>query len=138
MTPAQLIAEARTWLGTPFVANQSCKQVGADCIGMIAGAAMAIGMVIRYRSNYPQRPDGSLHKELSAQMLPVACADMRPGDVLTMDMSRDGGEPHHLALFTGQTIIHAYTQARKCVEQPYVDFWQKKVRRIYRFREFSE
>lgn len=137
MNPDALIAEARSWIGTPFRANQSCKGIAADCIGMLAGAARACGLSVRYRSDYPQRPDGSLTRELEAQLVKVPLAELRPGDVIEMDMSgRADGMPHHLALYAGGTIIHAYMQARKCVEQPYTAYWRALARSAYRFREF--
>jgi hypothetical protein len=54
-----------SWLGTPWHRNASLKGVGADCVGVVAGTALALGLPVRYRSDYPQRPDGSLTRELA-------------------------------------------------------------------------
>ncbi len=38
-TPDDVIAEARTWLGTPWHHQASVKGVGCDCIGFVRGVA---------------------------------------------------------------------------------------------------
>ena len=132
-SPAEFIAEARTWVGTPFHANQWAKGIGADCIGFIYGAAVAVGIGVQEKVlAYPIRPNGRLKPYLDRHLVRVD--EPRPGDVLLMAFDR---EPHHLAIYAGDTIIHAYLQARKCVEQPMVKYWGERVRGIYRFREFA-
>jgi hypothetical protein len=44
MTRAEILAEARSWIGTPWLHQASCKGVGADCIGFGAGVAAALSM----------------------------------------------------------------------------------------------
>lgn len=131
--PEQLIAEAREWVGTPFHANQMTKGVGADCVGVVGGAAMAAGIQLSEVSlAYPMRPNGTLRPYLERYLVRVK--DAKPGDVLMMSFA---GEPHHVALFAGETIIHAHVKAKRCIEQPMSDYWQGKIRGIYRFKEFA-
>jgi cell wall-associated NlpC family hydrolase len=129
-----VVAEALAWVGTPFHANQTCKGVGADCIGVVAGVALACGLNVRYRADYSMQPDGSMARELRAQLLPVA-GEPQPGDVLMMAFER---EPHHVALYVGNgEIVHAYAQVRRCVRQPYDDYWHDKTRGIFSFPELA-
>lgn len=133
ITGEALVAEAREWVDTPFHASQRCKQVGADCIGVVGGAALACGVTsIEIPRAYPLRANGTLQPYLEKHLVRVAVA--QPGDVLLMSFE---DEPHHVALFCGNTIIHAYAQVKKCVEQPIDDFWWDKTRAIYRFKELT-
>jgi len=136
VTPQQFIAAARASVGTPFRHEARLPGVGLDCIGVAVCAAIACGLVHRDIKAYPLRPNGQLIRELDAQLVLVAQRSMegaRPGDILAMQFE---GTPHHIAIYTGATIIHAYIAAHKCVEQPMVDYWRSMVQRVYRFREF--
>lgn len=133
MSAEQLIAAARSFVGTPFRHGGRAPGVGMDCIGVVVCAAAACGLRHRDQSAYSLRPNGQLGLELEAQMVLVARSAVMPGDVLLMAFDE---EPHHVAVTTGATIIHAYAQARKCVEQPLSDYWRARVRRTYRFPEF--
>ena len=52
-----------------------------------------------------------------------------PGDVFLIKFN---GQPQHLAIFTGDSIIHAYEKAGKVVEQRFADVWRKKIAGVYR------
>ena len=132
MTPEKIIEAARSYVGTPFHHGGRLPGVGLDCIGVIVCAARAAGVQHRDVAAYPLRPNGQLRIALNAQMLRVQSA--LPGDVLEMSF---GGEPHHVAVYAGETLIHAYAAVRRCVEQPMVQAWWDKVRWIYRFKELA-
>jgi cell wall-associated NlpC family hydrolase len=133
MMAEQLVSVARGFVDTPFHHGARLPGVGLDCIGVIVCAAAQCGIAHRDVAAYPLRPNGQLPRELDAQLEKVSSPE--PGDVLLM--SFDDGTAHHLALYTGESIIHAYTQVRRCVEQPYTDFWRGKTRAVYRFRELT-
>ena len=131
-----LIAEALTWVGTPFRRNQMCKGVGADCIGVVVGAGLAVGVKLDYYNTYSPVPDGSLRRELLKQfdkvfLRPEAYVAPEPGDILMMSFE---AEPHHVALYIGEDIVHAYMAVRRCVRQPYSAAWRSRVMGIFRFR----
>ena len=133
ITTEQLINEARTWVETPFHHNQMCKGVGADCIGVVAASALACGISLpNLPRAYPLRANGTLRPYLDKYL--NRSHVMQPGDVLLMSFDN---EPHHVALFCGHTIIHAYAQVRKCVEQEIDDYWRSKTCAIYRFKELD-
>lgn len=130
ITRDQIVAEAVSWVGTPFHANQKLKHVGADCIGVVAGVAENVGLHVNYRNDYSLRPDGSLLKELREQLIKVDDGPL-PGDVILMAFE---AEPHHVALYIGNNeIVHSYAQARKCVRQQYSRYWHDCSRGVYRF-----
>lgn len=131
-TPADFISAARGYVKTPFHHGGRLPGVGLDCIGVIVCAAATCGLLHSDIEAYPLRPNGQLTLALNTQLVRVP--DALAGDVLLMSFS---GEPHHVALFTGPTIIHAYITVKRCVEQPMADLWQKRIRGVYRFREFA-
>lgn len=136
-TRAKLVAEALTWVGTPWHRNQSRKGVGADCVGVVAGIAMACGIqVSSYRNNYSQQPDGTLIPELKREGLVPVKGELKPGDVLVMSFAN---VPHHIALYIGTVdekigpeIVHAYLQVRRCVRCRYDEYWKRKVQLVLR------
>ena len=134
-TPEEFIREARSWVRTPFRPNQSCKHVGADCIGFIAGAAANVGITLRdVRRAYPLWADGTLEPWMDEHLVKVY-DDPEPGDIFLMRWQRQW-KPHHLAVYAGATIIQSYAGVLRVVEQPmHADWWEKLVW-PYRFREF--
>ena len=132
MTAEDFIDAARSYVGSPFHHAGRLPGVGLDCIGVVVCAANACGFAHRDEAAYPLRSNGQLRINIDAQLVRVR--DAMAGDVLLMSL---GDDEHHVALYTGSTIIHAYAAVRRCVEQPMADIWWPKVRGIYRFRELA-
>jgi NlpC/P60 family putative phage cell wall peptidase len=115
-TPAEIVAEARAWLGTPFVWQASLKGVGCDCKGLVAGVARELGLAagesLHARlADYGRRvPIKLLQAGLAANLVRVT--EPEPGDVLLLTM---GGSPQHLAIHAGETVIHTYNGGPKRV-----------------------
>lgn len=138
-TQMQIVAEASEWLGTRWMHQQSKKGVGTDCIGLVRGVAVQLGMlpidferrpeVSQYRG-YARQPDG---KQLQAALERYLqrIAEPEPGAVLLMRFERD---PQHVALMAdGGDIIHAYATARKVVRHRLDDIWARRIVAVYRF-----
>lgn len=132
MTPEDIIQAARQMVGTAFHHGGRLPGVGLDCIGVVVCAAKAAGLGHHDPIAYPLRPNGQLRIGLDSLLVRVP--DALPGDILLMSF---GGEPHHIAIYAGETLIHAYASVRRCVEQPMVKAWWDLVRGIYRFKELS-
>lgn len=139
---ADIVRVAREWLGTRWQHQASVKGVGTDCIGLIGGVALELGI----EGSDEWKRDPSLHcygREPDPRMLlaavvgyldPVARDDMAPGDVLLL---RFNAEPQHFAIMSGddpEMMVHAYAQARKVVENRIDDVWRKRILRAYSFR----
>ena len=129
----QLVDVARTYVDTPFHHAGRLPGVGLDCIGVPVCAAIACGFDVEDVRAYPLRPNGMLQSIMESKLLRVDTR--REGDVLLMRF--DQALPHHLALLTGPTIIHAHIAARKCVEQDFTEWWADRVMAIYRFKELA-
>ena len=137
MTPLQdrIVTEALTWVGTPFHHNQSVRGIGADCIGVVGGIALACGIKLDDMPHaYPKTPNGTLKPWLDSHLITVG-GWPQPGDVLLMSFE---GDPHHVAMAINfALIIHSYAAVRRCLVQEYDTHWQQKTKCMYRFRELA-
>jgi cell wall-associated NlpC family hydrolase len=115
-TRADIIACARSWIGTPFHECESKKGLGADCAGLIMGVAREVGLFGASWEvpNYTQMPDGVTILRLCREYADeVAQADAQPGDVVVL---KSGVHPQHMGFLTnykygGLAIVHATSQS---------------------------
>lgn len=143
MTPhqARVVAEARHWIGTPYVHQASCRGAGTDCLGLLRGL---------WRRLYgaepaalpPYTPDWG---EAGGQELLLAAARVwlrpsagaAPGDVLLFRM-REGGIAKHLGIAAeigaAPSFVHAYS-GHGVVESPLSAPWARRVVARFAFPE---
>lgn len=113
-TRAELIAEAKSWLGTPYQALQSCKGAGCDCGGYCYGVWRNVGLLpagtLPPRMSpqwYLHRTDEIIVRELQRYgAVEIPLADAKPGDVLTFQYGR--AQSHMAFLLPGQKVIHSF------------------------------
>jgi NlpC/P60 family putative phage cell wall peptidase len=112
---AALIAEARTWLGTPFVPRAAVKGAGCDCVGLLnACRAFALREPLEpmpaYSWDFAADPDQDRIRDTAGRLLRPA-ATPRAGDVLIFRW-RTCEAWAHAALMSGEgTMIHAIPPA---------------------------
>jgi NlpC/P60 family putative phage cell wall peptidase len=134
MTPQQtrIVVEARTWIGTPYVHQASCKGAGTDCLGLLRGIwRMLHGpepeVVPAYTADWaePGR-DEVLTRAAMRWLRPKSGADADPGDVLLFRM-RAGRVAKHLGIAgPHNSFIHAYT-GHGVIESPLSEPWARRV-----------
>lgn len=135
-TRAALIAEARTWLGTPWHHQAAVKGAGCDCIGFVRGAAEpfigAIDQPMDYAATWPlYRAEERLREAMAEHATEIAIEEARPGDILLFSVGK--GPAHHCGyLGDGNTLLHCYQEAGRVVEQPLALFWIEKARAAFR------
>ena len=122
MSPEQLIAEARSWIGTPFQHGASLKGQGCDCAGFVLGVWRACGCVVpnvpAYTSNWPFQGRDPLLEHAQHHVWHIEPEQRAAGDVLFFRW-----RPHepvgHVALATSPfTMIHAHEGA--CVTEVHI------------------
>lgn len=107
----QVVEEARTWLGTPFVHQGRQKGVGCDCAAIIVRVAKMVGMEANDLKGYGRSPNaGRLQQCLRTQLHEIPIDAAVPGDVLLM---RFFGDPQHIAIVTDLGIIHSYSRVSR-------------------------
>jgi cell wall-associated NlpC family hydrolase len=109
---ADVIAEARTWLDTPYVHQGRTKGVAVDCAGLVIGVARELGVVAPDFdvNGYPREADGTtLMTVCDRFMTRVAKSDLLPGHVMVFAFDK---APAHVGivgdyLHGGLSIIQA-------------------------------
>lgn len=140
-----LVAEAREWVGTIWRHQTSVKGVACDCLGLIAGVAINVGIFpadvkqipgISQFLGYGRRPvNGNLERGCEMFLKRIPEGEARPGDVVLMQFN---GVPTHMAILGdyhagGLSLIHAYLNARKVVETRLDDQLRARIVAWYRF-----
>jgi hypothetical protein len=149
ITREAIVAEARSWIGTPWKHNQIAKGAGADCLGFLAGIAFALGyadarLVIRdpkFRA-YGRSPDPAMLDDACETYLdPIEVSSARLADIIRIVPPR-GVYAQHFGLvsrvdaFDRPTHIIHCTNAypRAVTEHSLNDDWRGRIKRAYAWR----
>lgn len=133
---ADVIAEARKWIGTPFH-HQACKLgEGADCGQLVVGVGVALGLMPMPGPEWRQYGRKPNPRKMRAQLetfLDPLPADHVPrvGDIMWIGWRPN--LPMHLGFYTdlyGSGVLHAFSSAGRVVETSFppellstVDSW---------------
>lgn len=142
MTQAeQIVAAARSWIGTPYCHQQSCRGAGTDCLGLVRGIWREIvgrepERIPAYTADWSEtfgRED--LLDAARRWLLPSLDGDAAPGDVLLFRMF-EGGVAKHLGIVSAcgdhPRFIHAYS-GHGVVESPLSSPWARRVVARFQF-----
>lgn len=151
ITPEQIVAQARTWLGTKYHHQGRLKKStrgpgGVDCLGLVIGVIDELGMqdgngkalVHADEFNYSMYPErGRLVGSISKHLRHVPVEQMRVGDLLLFRTFKD---PQHVGLLTNYPggdlgMVHCNSSAGKVVEQPLSMTWIRMLTHVYRFKK---
>jgi cell wall-associated NlpC family hydrolase len=130
--PEHMVNEARTWIGVPF-RHQGRSRLGVDCIGLIICVRNAVGMWMdgmHETTSYPKRAiDELLLDKLNEYCTPLRRAE--PGCVVLFKWPKMQF-PTHVAICTGENIIHSYRTVGQVCEVGYREPWRRMTRGFYR------
>jgi len=137
------VAEARRWIGTPYVHQASVRGAGCDCLGLIRGLwRMRYGAepqaIPAYTSDWSEpQGDESLWMAAQAHFDNVSGRSYAPGQVLLFRM-RDGAVAKHLGFVAVSdphpSFIHAYA-GHGVVESPLSAPWARRVVAQFQFKD---
>lgn len=128
---SEAVAEARRWIGTPYVAQASCRGAGCDCLGLVRGVWRALhGAETFVVPPYEVGAlDGDALQTALARHLRPAAALPAPGDVVVFRLPPHVGA-RHLGILTGTgataRFVHAYS-GLGVVESPLVPAWSRRI-----------
>jgi NlpC/P60 family putative phage cell wall peptidase len=134
-----IVAEARTWVGTPYRHQGRAKGRRVDCVGLILGVGQQTGLLnvsaeawAPY-SGYARTPNPKRMGEamdLFLRELDWPREEPAPDGAIGWLQWRDD-LPMHLAImatFQGRrTMIHAFEGVEACVEHGFVAEWPSRV-----------
>lgn len=115
----QLMAEARSWIGTPYVYGGSTKGKGTDCSGMIMQLFSDI-----YGLKLPR--SSAMQYEVAR---PVKYNKMRPGDLVFFSTDKSRSRVNHVGLYVGDNrMIHASSSRGVMESSLDLPYWKEAYR----------
>ncbi len=135
---AAIIAEARTWIDTPYRHQASAKGAGCDCLGLVRGVWRALygaepEAAPNYTPDWAERGGAETLLQAAArhlQSVPIMAA--APGDVLLFRMAPSAPIKHAAILVSSERMIHAYW-ARAVVESRLAPWWRARLAAAFAF-----
>ena len=135
---ADIVREAREWIGTPYHHQASRRGVGCDCLGLVRGVFRAL-----YGCE-PERPPAysrdwaeaagaetllaAARRHLVAQPIEKA----RPGDVLVFRLRRGCMAKHAAILSAPASMIHAW-EGGAVSEVALSSWWRRRIAGVFSF-----
>lgn len=130
-----VVAEARSWIGTPYVHQSSVKRAGTDCLGLLRGIWRTLygdepESVPPYSLDWAE-PQGEerLWEAAMRHLTPKGLDDETLGDVLLFRM-RAGAVAKHLGVASvvgsAPRFIHAYSKYG-VIESALTPPWRRRV-----------
>lgn len=136
---AAIVAEALSWLGTPYHHQASLKGVGCDCIGLVRGVWRAL------HGDEPEAmpaysPDWSIGAELlldgaRRHLVEIPLGRIAGGDVLVFRMRRGRPAKHCGIVICGGVagFVHAWDAAPRVCSTVLDGWWRSKVAAAFAF-----
>ncbi len=135
---ARAVAEAREWIGTPYLHRASLKGHGADCLGLIRGVwRKVLGPepqdLPAYAPDWAEaRKAEQMAEAAGRHMRAVALDAIAPGDVLLFRW-REGFPAKHAALLvTPERMVHAHDGAA-VAEVFLAPWWRRRLAFAFAF-----
>ncbi len=134
----RIIAEARSWVGTPYRHQASRKGVGCDCLGLVRGVWRAIHgeepePVPAYAPDWAEAGGRERLAEAARRHLQeIAPGEAAPGDVLLFRWRPHLPAKHAAILVEAGRMIHAYDGAA-VAEVHFAPFWKRRTAFCFRF-----
>lgn len=136
-----VVAEARRWIGTPYLHQASLRGAGTDCLGLLRGVWRALygaepQPVPPYTMDWSE-PAGREEMLGAAQrwLVQKPTANAAPGDVILFRM-RDGFVAKHVGIVAEvgdlASFIHAYT-GHGVVESALSAPWARRIAARFAF-----
>jgi NlpC/P60 family putative phage cell wall peptidase len=143
MIGTRIVAEARLWIGTPYVHQASRIGAGTDCLGLLRGIWRAVygrepEVIPPYTMDWSE-PQGEERLWAAAQrhLVSKEAVAQAEGDILLFRM-REGCVAKHLGILsragTAPHFIHAYS-GHGVVESALTKPWRRKIVAHFSFPE---
>jgi NlpC/P60 family putative phage cell wall peptidase len=135
---ATIVAEARSWIGTPYRHQASVKGIGCDCLGLVRGVWRALHgdepePLPAYTPDWAEATGrDTLLAAAGRHLITIAPDTARPGDVLLFRW-RAGLPAKHAAIVTAPDLmVHAHDGAR-VAEVVIAPWWRRRIAGAFAF-----
>jgi cell wall-associated NlpC family hydrolase len=129
---AALVAEARTWIGVPFV-HQGRSRFGVDCVGLVLGVRNALEPwpeAMAEARTYRRKPEDGLMLMKALQYCRET--DKPAAGVVALIRWPADTTASHVGILTPDTIIHAYERVGKVLEVGFRHPWDAWTEKYFR------
>ena len=135
----QIVDEATTWIGTPFVHQGRLRGVGVDCAGLLIGVAHSLGLSDYDATGYGRAPHAGLADAAAErEMQRIEFDDVQPGDILKFRVEKHS---QHFGIVSSMSahgtpavyFVHSFSKVGRVVETRLDQFWRDRVTGAYRF-----
>lgn len=145
---AQVVAIARSWIGTPYRHQGCLKGAGCDCLGLIRGVWFDLygfepEPIVPYSASWAEeRREETLRDAARRHLVEIApdegllgerlLALIQPGDVLLFRIRDRGMAKHATILSEPGRIVHSYDR-HAVMETAIPQAWCRKLAYAFRF-----
>ena len=140
MNRAAIVAEALTWLGTPYRHQASLKGVGCDCLGLVRGVWRALHggepeIAPAYTPDWAEASGGEpLADAARRNLVERALADAEAGDVVLFRWRENFPAKHVGILIRPDRFIHAH-QGAVVATAAFSPWWRRRCAGAFSFPE---
>lgn len=134
----EIIAEARSWLGTPYRHQASRKDVGCDCLGLLRGVWRGVSgkepeLPPPYSADWAEASRAeSLAEAARRHLVEIPLDAIAPGDVLLFRWRAHLPAKHCAILSASDRMIHAHDGAA-VAEVYFASWWRRRLAYAFRF-----
>jgi NlpC/P60 family putative phage cell wall peptidase len=143
ITRQEIISTARSWIGTPYHHQGSCRGVGADCLGLVRGVWHTLyGNAAETPPVYTRdwaEASGSetLIAAATRHLTLIPLADARAGDVIVFRF-RPGLPAKHVGILSAANqFVHAM-EGGPAVEIALTPWWRRRIVAAFAFPGVSD
>ena len=137
VTRGDIVAAARSWIGTPYRHQASVKGAGADCLGLVRGVWREIfgaepEVPPAYTPDWAEAGGEECMAEAARRhLVEINPGAAREGDVLLFRMRARGPAKHAAILSASDRMIHAWS-GRAVVEGHLGRWWRARIAHAFR------
>jgi NlpC/P60 family putative phage cell wall peptidase len=133
-----IVAQTRSWIGTPYTHQASLKGVGCDCLGLVRGVWRAV-IGEEPECAPPYAPDWAeatgvetLADAAARHLIVIPTAEFMPGDVLLFRWRANLPAKHAAIVTAPDKMVHAHDGAA-VAEVVIAPWWRRRLAYAFRF-----
>src|SRR5690349_17727838 len=138
LTRSRIVAEARTWIGTPYRHQASLKGIGCDCLGLLRGVWRGVmgeepEMPPPYAPDWAEaRREEALRDAARRYLVEIAPDTFQAGDVLLFRWRAHLPAKHCAIVTAPNAIVHAHDGAA-VAEVAITPWWRRRLAYAFQF-----
>ena len=135
-TRAEVVLQARTYVGSRFAHQGRMRGKAIDCVGLLLCVFEDLHCVDKHGvpllktdyMNYGPTPNGRFVFEFCMERLNVKSTEPLPGDIISL---RTPIDPVHLAFMTPIGMLHSYTGIGRVAEHLMDAKWKRRIEGVF-------